>query len=237
MSLATSAKLWLHRHGEDVRHFGNDARSGGEVDIVEIEADLRAVGDRGIESDLDAEGLIDGANHVLRVAAAMEALGTCRGSELDGAGERGGDIRGREFHWVDGALPGREIQAEVLRDDGVVGIDGARLGQCGVGLGVVSQQASFGGLLHQRGLRALRVCGLEGQGVVAVVRIELHSAGEAALGGGEIVVLYVLGTFKVGIVGFAGLFGGDNSSGRVRSRSADACGKRNWRSRGCLRAR
>ena len=42
-----------------------DAGGGGEVDVVEVEADV-LVGDAGVEDGLDAEGAVDFAESVLR---------------------------------------------------------------------------------------------------------------------------------------------------------------------------
>ncbi len=196
----------LHGDGEDVGHAGEDARCGFEVDVVEIELDRGVVGDAGVEGDGDAVFEVDSADDVLSAGAEMEALDAGGDVEFDGA-IKGGCL-GAEVFLVDVAGEGTGVYAVVLGDDVVVGIEGTGLGEELVGAGVIAHEAGLGGLLYELGEVMLAGDG-EGESVLLLVGVELHGAGEAALGGDDVVVFELACALEVSIVGIAGLAGGD----------------------------
>ena len=88
----------------------------------------------------------------------------------------------------------------MLDDDGVLGIEGAGLGEQGVGNGGLTQETGFAGLLDQLG-DAMLPGDDKGEAVVGVAGVELLGLGELSLGGGEIVAVEEAGAFEVGVVG------------------------------------
>ena len=200
----------LERHAKGVGQGFGGAKGVGEGDVVKVEAK----GGAGVEGvyDLgaDAVGLADLEQDVLGAGAEMEVVGAWGGGELDGAGEGegvlgAGGLRGIVVGSDDWGLFARR---EVLKDDGVLGVDRAGLHEEAIGLFVVAVRAGLGGALDKVGEVVLAGDG-ESKSVVAVERIELGGAGEIGLGLRVILVLEGAGTAEKGVVGFAALFRGD----------------------------
>ena len=98
----------------------------------------------------------------------------------------------------------RRGDVDVLADDGVLRVEEAGLGEEGLGLVVLAEEAGFAGLLHQFGDVVLVGEG-EGPGVVAVGGVELDRFVELGLGAGEVVVVEQAGAGEVGVFGGLGL--------------------------------
>ncbi len=96
----------------------------------------------------------------------------------------------------------------MLRDDGVVGVELAGFVEQVVGAGGVAGLPCCCRELDEFG-DTVFAGDQQGEGVVAVAGVELDGVGEAALGGGEVLVVELARAFEVGVVGLTGLFRGD----------------------------
>jgi len=100
----------------------------------------------------------------------------------------------------------------MLEKDGVLRIDGAGLGEEGVGSGGLSEETCLAGLLDEFGYVVL-LNDLECTSVVGVIGIEVDGVGNASFGSGKIVAVEEACTLKVGVFGCLNLTPG----GRRRS--------------------